>query len=406
MAIEALVYHYKLHFKEPAMTSRGTYLDHDVWYLVLQDQEKGYRAVGECAPLPDLSPEYMQFRKAGSFPEASVAKAYGLLVAQEFARFVRAWAQLSPKGDHLSSEVELRAILSPEMQATPALCFALESVHQQWRRCQEVGAQGSNVWQLWPSAFSAGESGIPINGLIWMGNFEEMSARIASKLEQGFRCVKLKIGAIEFERELELLAAIRKRFSKDTLQLRVDANGAFSPEEAMEKLERLSAFDLHSIEQPIKQGQWQKMAELCAHSPLPIALDEELIGISSRAKREQLLFAIHPQYIVLKPSLHGGLSGTLEWIEEAQRLNICYWLTSALESNIGLNVLAQWIAKYEPKLPQGLGTGQLYTNNVPLPLQVKGDELWENDLKHCSELWTSFNKILREHAIVIAHFVI
>lgn len=411
MAIEALVYHYKLHFKEPAMTSRGTYLDHDVWYLVLQDKTQGYWAIGECAPLPDLSPEYMQFTQGqkgrAEVSQEAVASAYGALVAQEFAHFVHKWQEQSTDGRSLASTVKLSSLLEPRLQKTPAICFALESVYQHWVRNLECGTSSNASWQLWPSAFSAGKAGITINGLIWMGNFAQMSARIATKLEQGYKCIKLKIGAIDFERELELIAKIRERFSQEQLQLRVDANGAFSPAEAREKLERLSAFALHSIEQPIKAGQWEEMAKLCAHTPLPIALDEELIGISSRKMRSELLDTIKPQYIVLKPSLHGGLSGTYEWIEEAERLHIGHWLTSALESNIGLNALSQWIAQYDPKLPQGLGTGQLYTNNVPLPLSLKGEQLWADGLvnnQNGAPLSAKLQELLEQQALVIARF--
>ena len=230
--------------------------------------------------------------------------------------------------------------------------------------------------QFWHTPFSKGKEGIPINGLIWMGNFDEMYHRIEEKMKAGFRCIKLKIGAIDFEKELELLAHIRQHFSPEQIELRVDANGAFSPTDALEKLKQLSEYQLHSIEQPIRAGQWEEMAKLCEQTPFPIALDEELIGVNDRATKEALLDTIRPQYIILKPSLHGGISGSEEWIEMAAERGIGSWVTSALESNIGLNAIAQWTATLMPTLPQGLGTGLLFTDNIDYPLHIEGDCLW------------------------------
>lgn len=209
-----------------------------------------------------------------------------------------------------------------------------------------------------------------------MGDFDQMLAQIEKKMEAGFRCIKLKIGAIHFEEELTLLRHIRSRYSSKEIELRVDANGAFSPTDAMEKLKRLSELDLHSIEQPIRAGQWEEMARLTSESPLPIALDEELIGYNTWEEKQRLLSAIRPQYIILKPSLHGGLAGGEEWIAEAEKLNIGWWITSALESNIGLNAIAQWCATFQNPLPQGLGTGLLFTDNVEMPLEIRKDCLW------------------------------
>mgnify|MGYP003392356078 FL=1 len=209
-----------------------------------------------------------------------------------------------------------------------------------------------------------------------MGNFEEMYRQIEAKMEAGYRCIKLKIGAIDFDAELTLLKHIRSRFSVKDIELRVDANGAFSPAEAMHKLDALSKLDLHSIEQPIRAGQWEEMARLTARTPLPIALDEELIGHNIPEIKKELLSAIRPQYIILKPSLHGGICGSNEWIAEAEKQNIGWWVTSALESNIGLNAIAQWCATLHNALPQGLGTGQLFTDNIDLPLEIRKDCLW------------------------------
>ena len=209
-----------------------------------------------------------------------------------------------------------------------------------------------------------------------MGTKQEMCARIAEKLDAGFRCVKLKIGGINFDDEAELLANIRREFPSGSIELRLDANGAFTPQNALDRLNRLSEFDIHSIEQPIKSGQWEEMARLCRLSPIPIALDEELIGFHSDDFKTRLLDTISPAYIILKPSLCGGFEESDRWIELAENRNIGWWATSALESNIGLNAIAQWVARYNPTMPQGLGTGALYTNNFPSPLQLEGDNMY------------------------------
>ncbi|WP_294631130.1 o-succinylbenzoate synthase [uncultured Bacteroides sp.] len=327
-----------LHFKQPAGTSRGSYTTRKVWYLHLTSPDfPGRVGVGECAPLPALScddlPDY----------EDILLKA---------CRHVE---ERQGKPDVAS------------LAAYPSILFGLETAI----RHLVVGS-----WALYDTPFSRGEAGIPINGLIWMGNFDRMLSQIETKMEAGFRCIKLKIGAINFEEELALLRHIRARFSAKEIELRVDANGAFSPSEAMEKLKRLSELDLHSIEQPIRAGQWEEMARLTSESPLPIALDEELIGCNSLSEKQKLLSAIRPQYIILKPSLHGGICGGNEWIAEAEKRQIGWWITSALESNIGLNAIAQWCATFDNPLPQGLGTGQLFTDNVEMPLAIRKDCLW------------------------------
>ena len=239
---------------------------------------------------------------------------------------------------------------------------------------------------LFDTAFSRGEVGIPINGQVWMGSYEEMLQRMEQKLEQGFRCVKLKIGAIDFEQELNLVKRIRERFSFHEVELRLDANGAFSmapgqnqEPEALYKLELLSQYAIHSIEQPIKAGQWSYMAELCRESPLPIALDEELIGVNDPEMKRHMLNVIKPRYIILKPSLHGGMQGCREWNETAREQGIGSWITSALESNIGLNAIAQFASDVygdDIRMPQGLGTGQLFTDNIDMGLEIRGDRLW------------------------------
>jgi L-alanine-DL-glutamate epimerase-like enolase superfamily enzyme len=205
-----------------------------------------------------------------------------------------------------------------------------------------------------------------------------MKQQIQEKLAQGFRCIKVKIGAIDFEKELSLLKFIRNHFDAQTIEIRVDANGAFSSNKALDKLNRLAAYQLHSIEQPIAQHPIEAMTELCKTSPIPIALDEELIGVFSVPNKQKLLEQIQPQYIILKPSLVGGFRGTKEWIEIAEALGIQWWITSALESNIGLNAIAQWTFLQNNPMPQGLGTGGLYTNNFDCPLLVERGELKYN----------------------------
>lgn len=253
------------------------------------------------------------------------------------------------------------------MRDYPSMLFGLETAFRHYER---------HSYALWNTPFSRSEAGIPINGLIWMADYERMLAQIETKLASGFRCVKLKIGAINFEDELQLLRYIRRHFSAKEIELRVDANGAFAPSDALEKLERLAELDLHSIEQPIRAGQWETMARLAATTPLPIALDEELIGVNDPAEKERLLDTIRPQYIILKPSLHGGMRGANEWIRMADERKTGWWITSALESNIGLNAIAQWCATFDNPRPQGLGTGALFTDNVAMPLSIRRDCLW------------------------------
>ncbi|HAZ58260.1 MAG: o-succinylbenzoate synthase [Phocaeicola sp.] len=326
-----------LHFKQPAGTSRGVYNTRKVWYIEISSMENpSIKGIGECAPLPNLS--------CDDVPQ------YEEVLQQACSRVAR-------EGN----------IPTESLRNYPSILFGLETALRHY----ETGSLA-----LWDTPFSRGEAGIPINGLIWMGNFEEMYRQIEAKMEAGYRCIKLKIGAIDFDAELTLLKHIRSRFSVKDIELRVDANGAFSPAEAMHKLDALSKLDLHSIEQPIRAGQWEEMARLTARTPLPIALDEELIGHNTPEIKQELLSAIRPQYIILKPSLHGGICGSNEWIAEAEKQNIGWWVTSALESNIGLNAIAQWCATLHNALPQGLGTGQLFTDNIDLPLEIRKDCLW------------------------------
>ena len=318
-----------LHFKRPAGTSRGVYTTRKIWIVCLSDGER--QGVGECAPLPDLSCDAMS--------------------CEDLCR---------------TGEIDYEAL-----RPYPSMLFGLETALSDLRSLK------SGV--LFDTAFSRGEVGIPINGLVWMGSYEEMLQRMEEKLEQGFRCVKLKIGAIDFDKELDLVKRIRDRFSLHEVELRLDANGAFPYEEALYKLELLSQYAIHSIEQPIRQGQWAYMAELCRESPLPIALDEELIGVNDPEMKRHMLNIIKPRYIILKPSLHGGMMGCREWIDTARELGIGSWITSALESNIGLNAIAQFASSVygdNITMPQGLGTGQLFTDNYDMGLEIDRNMLF------------------------------
>jgi len=327
-----------LFFKQPAGTSRGVLHKKDVFYLILNDYENpSKKGIGEIAPIPGLSPD----------PISELEKKISGLV------------QKINSGKEISEN---------EFEGFPAVKFGYETALK--------GLDSNSPVLLFPSNFTNGKKGIPINGLIWMGTKEFMLQQVAQKIAAGFTCLKLKIGAIDFESELEILNSIRELYSADQLEIRVDANGAFTPETAKRKLEILASFKLHSIEQPIQPGQTKEMQKLCAETPLPIALDEELIGITNRSEKIKLLEQIQPQYIILKPTLLGGIKASEEWISLAKERNIGWWVTSALESNIGLNAIAQWTATLDTKNFQGLGTGGLFTNNIESPLYVSEGFLW------------------------------
>ncbi len=330
---------YELQFKKPAQTSRGTYTTRTVWYLFLENS--GITGIGECAPLPGLSKENSK--------------------------------QVEQLLNEICTDPESYLWSSEQTENVPSVHFALETA---WLDLLNGGKQ-----QPFPSDFSHGKTGIPINGLVWMGNAEYMQQQIAEKLKAGFSCIKLKIGGIDFEKELEILRSIRSIWHSHQITLRLDANGAFSSNEAMDKLQKLAPLEIHSIEQPIAAGQWDQMALICKTSPIPVALDEELIGISSAKEKDNLLNKINPRYLILKPSLHGGLSGCGKWIELAESHSVDWWITSYLESNIGLNAIAQWTCAKNAKGYQGLGTGALFINNIPSPLEIRGDALWTNPAK-------------------------
>lgn len=332
---------YILDFKRPSGTSRGVMTTKETWFILLEND--GKTGVGECGILRGLSiddrPDYE--------------------------------AKLKWTCENIHHGLEQ---LLPELIEFPSIQFGLETAFK--------SIESQNQFELFPSNFTKEEDAIPINGLVWMGTEAFMRSQIKDKIKEGFDCIKLKIGAIDFQTELDILKSIRKEFSVSDIELRVDANGAFSPEDALEKLKQLSEYQLHSIEQPIKPKQLETMADLCEKTPLPIALDEELIGVLLKEDKQTLLQTIQPQYIILKPSLVGGFSGSQAWINSADRLNIQWWITSALESNVGLNAISQWTYLLNNKMPQGLGTGSLYTNNFTSPLYVKQGHLHYEKNKH------------------------
>lgn len=326
---------YILKFKRPSGTSRGVLTEKETWFIILE--EDGKQGIGECGILRSLSyddrPDY-----------------------EKKLMWACQNVDLGPEK------------LWEELREFPSIQFGVEMAFK--------SLDAETPFLLFPSEFTQGKAAIPINGLVWMGEEQFMKEQIVQKIDQGFNCIKLKIGAIDFEKEISLLKFIRNEFSSEEMEIRVDANGAFLASEAMEKLQQLSELDLHSIEQPIKQGQPEAIARLCEETPLPIALDEELIGVTDVTKKRELLQMIKPQYVIFKPSLIGGFRGSREWMELAEEKGIGWWITSALESNVGLNAIAQFTFMLKNELPQGLGTGGLYTNNFEAPLEVEKGKLW------------------------------
>jgi L-Ala-D/L-Glu epimerase len=340
--VKTATYHkYILNFKQPSGTSRGVLKTKETWFIIIKDY--GKEGIGECGIFKGLSiddrPDYEE--------------------------------KLRWTCENINSELK---DLLLELLEFPSIQFGLEMALK--------SLESKNQFELFPSEFTKGTKSMPINGLIWMGTEDFMRKQIKEKIESGFKCIKMKIGAINFQSEVEILKSIRKEFSSNDIELRVDANGAFSPSEALEKLKILSDLDIHSIEQPIKHGQINEMTKLCEKTPLSIALDEELIGVFSKMKKEELLKTIKPQFIILKPTLVGGFQGSDEWIEIAENNHIGWWITSALESNVGLNAIAQYTYTKNNLLPQGLGTGSLFTNNFESPLQVNNGTLQYNSNKN------------------------
>lgn len=338
---------YILNFKNPSGTSRGVLRTKETWFIILKDSTK--LGVGETGLFRGLSIDDVP-----NYEEKLIWVCKNI-------------------------DLGLEKLLI-ELVNYPSIQFGLEQAF--------LSLSSNSKFELFPSNFTTGKSEININGLIWMGEKSFMRNQIKEKLDSGFSCIKMKIGAIDFDTEIGLLKSIRKEFSSKDIELRVDANGAFNPANALEKLKRLSELDIHSIEQPIKQGQINEMSKLCRETPLPIALDEELIGVFSFKEKERIFKEINPQYIILKPSLIGGFESSKEWIQLAENINCGWWITSALESNIGLNAIAQFTYTLKNKLPQGLGTGSLFTNNIDSPLEVK-----EGFLKYNPSLNWNFNLI-------------
>lgn len=331
---------YLLHFKEPGGTSRGVMTEKPTFLIIVYDEaDPSHFGIGEAAVFPGLSPE--------------------------------------ADGNYVWKLTELMANVAigktTDLSRHSSIQFGFEQALLDF----SCGCRGI----YYPSAFTQGESRIEINGLVWMGDFDRMIERIEEKLKAGFRCIKLKIGAIDWHKELEMIEFIRRRFSEESLMIRVDANGGFTMDDALPRLKRLADLGVHSIEQPIKAGNPELMAFLCQVSPLPIALDEELIGKYTTADRVAMLDAIKPAYIILKPALCGGFSGGEEWISLAEERGIGWWVTSALESNVGLSAIAQWTAYIGAKGPQGLGTGGVFTDNFDTPVYLEGDKLGFNASK-------------------------
>jgi len=335
--LAARFFPYRLIFKFDAGTSRGILKHKDSWFIEVWDNDfPEIKGIGECSLIPGLSPD----RITG----------------------------IEPKLREICDNINrLDDRLRQSLLDFPAIRFALETA------LQDLKTGGKRI--LYPSPFTDGVASIPINGLIWMGKYREMLERIQQKIKDGFGCLKMKVGAIAFDEELKLLQLIRQEFSPESLELRLDANGAFNNAQALQKLEKLAIFNIHSIEQPIRPRQWETMSELCRKSPIPIALDEELIGIRSGSELSRMLQFIRPKYIILKPSLIGGLAMANSFIQSANSNHVGWWVTSALESNIGLNAIAQWTYTMQSPMPQGLGTGQLFTNNVESPLHVEAGRL-------------------------------
>jgi o-succinylbenzoate synthase len=326
-------------FKRPSGTSRGVLTEKHAWFISVWDKSNpSIKGLGECSIIDGLSPDFKDFNSY----EKNVKK-------------------VTENINYYRNNIH-------ELKEFPSIYFGLETA------LLDLKNGGKKIF--FESDFTHGKSRIPINGLVWMGSIDFMKAQVTEKINAGFKCIKIKIGAINFKDEIDLLKSIRNDFPKDEIMLRVDANGAFTPENAMERLDALHQLSIHSIEQPILPNQWQEMAQLCKESPLPIALDEELIGHYNRQSKENLLDRIQPQFLILKPSLHGGLRGTREWIKLAEERNIEWWITSALESNIGLNAIAQFTATFDNLSFQGLGTGMLYTNNIPSKLLVSGGYIY------------------------------
>ena len=327
---------HELKFKVPAKTSRNVFITRGIFLITLRNTQTGQEGIGEASPLSLLSVD--------DVPDYQVVLEKKL---QEFC--------------------EVGSLDSLSLDSYPSIRFGIETAL--------LNMSADNEGVIFNSDFTARKKSIPINGLVWMNDSAKMYDEAIQKIQAGFDVIKIKVGALDFDEECRLLESIRKQFSAFKITLRVDANGAFSPNDALEKLNELKRFDLHSIEQPIASGQWDWMQRLCAESPIDIALDEELIGLNVHEEANKMIKYIHPKYLILKPNLIGGLSISDEWIKWAHKHNLGWWATSALESNVGLNTIAQWVSTYQNPLHQGLGTGSLFTNNFSSRLKIERGQM-------------------------------
>ncbi len=333
--MQAKWFKHTLRFKTPAGTSRGTLRTKESWFIQLTDND-GKSGIGECGLLKGLS-----WDDRPGYEEVLTSLCQRINGGQ------------APKPEAYLQWPSIRAGLEMAI----------------------LDLRNGGQQRYYSSGFTRGERSIPINGLIWMGDKENMLRQVEQKIAAGYTCIKMKIGAIDFEQELDVLRYIRGHFTRRDLILRVDANGAFTPQNALKFLDAMAPLDIHSIEQPIPAGRWYEMADLVTQSPIPIALDEELIPLHDSTRQRQMLETIRPHYIILKPSFTGGFAASEHWIEMAESLGTGWWVTSALESNIGLNAIAQWTATLNTSTYQGLGTGSLYTNNFPSPLYIQNGRL-------------------------------
>ncbi len=345
--MKALIKKYPLKFKFDAGTSRGVLREKTSCFIAIFDErDPSCFGLGECGPLPGLSPD---------------------LNNDLDTEIQRVCSRFELLREIISDDVNslLRNLVKEDY---PALRFAVETALMDYIN------DGQRLF--YKNKFSSGEQGIPINGLVWMGNKDFMLSQVREKIEHGFDCIKIKVGAIDLESELQVLKSIRSKYSKDQISIRLDANGAFNAHTVAQALGQMAVYDIHSIEQPVPAGHWDLMANVCRNSPIPVALDEELIGINSLNEKNEVLRYLRPSYIILKPTLLGGMSACNDWIRLANGMGIGWWVTSALESNIGLNAIAQYTAQLSVNIHQGLGTGMLYHNNIPSPLTIRNGKLW------------------------------
>ena len=336
--LTARFYPYLLIFNEPGGTSRGVMTERKVWYITLYDKETTVCGIGECAPLPGLS-------------------------CDDMSSYEKVLTEVCANIEYYINDLT-------HLDKYPSIKFGVEMAWLDFRH------NGKQRW--FPSEFTDRKAYLRINGLIWMGTEKEMIRRVDQKLDEGFKTLKFKIGALDFETEYSLIKSLRNNFSENELEIRVDANGAFTEKQALDVMRRLAKLKIHSIEQPVKAGNYDSMARICRNGDIPVVLDEELIGVHGKKERNELLYIISPKYIILKPSLTGGFASCDEWIDLAESKNIGWWITSALESNIGLNAIAQWTFTKSPDIPQGLGTGKVFVNNTPSPIELKGENLFLN----------------------------